>query len=50
MIDFSPIWKEIKDSGYKGWIVVEAEQDPAKANPYEYAVKTRKYIHDTTGL
>ena len=50
MIDFSPIWKEIKDSGYEGWIVVEAEQDPAKANPYEYAVKTRKYIHDTTGL
>lgn len=50
MIDFSPIWKEIKDSGYKGWIVVEAEQDPAKANPYEYALKTRKYIHDTTGL
>lgn len=50
MIDFSPIWKEIKDSGYKGWIVIEAEQDPAKANPYEYAVKTRKYIHDTTGL
>lgn len=50
MIDFSPIWKEIKDSGYEGWIVVEAEQDPTKANPYEYAVKTRKYIHDTTGL
>ena len=50
MIDFSPIWKEIKDSGYKVCIVVEAEHDPAKANPYEYDVKTRKYIHDTTGL
>ena len=22
---------------YKGWIVVEAEQDPAKAPPFEYS-------------
>ena len=22
---------------YKGWLVVEAEQDPIKANPFEYA-------------
>ena len=24
-------------TGYSGWVVVEAEQDPEKANPLEYA-------------
>ncbi|KRK80814.1 myo-inosose-2 dehydratase [Companilactobacillus nodensis] len=50
MIDFAPIWEKIKDSGYDGWIVVEAEQDPDKANPYEYAKNTRAYINKVTGL
>ncbi|HAJ55814.1 MAG TPA: myo-inosose-2 dehydratase, partial [Lactobacillus sp.] len=26
------------------WIVVEAEQDPAKANPLEYALKAKQYL------
>lgn len=50
MIDFAPIWEEIKNSDYEGWIVVEAEQDPAKANPFEYAVKSRSYIREVCGL
>lgn len=50
MIDFKPIWSAIEESGYKGWIVVEAEQDPAKANPFEYAVKARNYIRKVTDL
>lgn len=29
---------------------VEAEQDPAKANPYEYAVMAREYIRRAAGL
>ena len=29
--------------GYSGWIVIEAEQDPAKANPLAYA--TKGYAH-----
>lgn len=29
---------------------VEAEQDPAKANPFEYAQKARAYIREKTGL
>ena len=33
-IDFPSILKELK--GYSGWIVVEAEQDPAKAPPGAY--------------
>ncbi len=46
MIDFHPIMNAIVESGYEGWIVVEAEQDPAKANPFEYALKARKYIDE----
>ncbi|ETI69918.1 myo-inosose-2 dehydratase [Neobacillus vireti] len=46
MIDFHPIMDAIVESGYEGWIVVEAEQDPAKANPFEYALKARKYIDE----
>lgn len=43
-IDFNPIMKQIIEANYKGWIVVEAEQDPAVANPFEYAVKAKRYI------
>lgn len=49
-VDFNPIFDIIEKSGYEGWIVVEAEQDPAKANPFEYALKARKYIKENTGL
>jgi inosose dehydratase len=49
VIDFRPVFK-LDDFGYKGWMVVEAEQDPALANPFEYAVKARKYIRETAGI
>ncbi len=45
-IDFEPIFDIVNDSDYDGWFIVEAEQDPAKANPLEYAIKARKYIKD----
>ena len=38
-IDFSAIGEFIRTSGYRGWVVVEAEQDPAKAAPKLYAEK-----------
>jgi inosose dehydratase len=50
MIDFAPMFKILGEVGYEGWMVVEAEQDPAKANPLEYALKARKYIREKTGL
>ena len=31
-------------------MLVEAEQDPAKATPLEYAIKARKFIAEKTGL
>ena len=45
-VDFTPIFDIVSASDYDGWYIVEAEQDPAKANPLEYALKARKYIHD----
>ncbi|HXZ18017.1 MAG TPA: myo-inosose-2 dehydratase [Roseiarcus sp.] len=46
-IDFKPLVRFVCDSGYRGWLVVEAEQDPAKAPPK--AAVTRAF--DTiTGL
>ena len=49
-IEFDPIFKVLEVSGYEGYMLVEAEQDPAKANPLEYAIKARKYIAEKTGL
>lgn len=49
-VEIEPVVKKFADSDYKGWFVVEAEQDPAKANPLEYALMARKYINDTTGI
>lgn len=46
MIDFEPIMKVIYESDYEGWIIVEAEQDPTKANPFEYALKAKKYMDE----
>jgi len=50
IIDFRPLFTEIDRSGYRGWMVVEAEQDPALANPLEYAIKARNYLRQHTGL
>lgn len=49
-VDFAPIFQILEEVDYEGWVVVEAEQDPAKANPLEYAIKARKYIAEKTGL
>ena len=49
-IDFVPVFEALKDLGYKGWWVVEAEQDPAIANPLEYAIKARAYIRQKAGI
>lgn len=49
-IDFSKVFEILGNSGYEGWFIVEAEQDPAIANPFEYAVKARKFIKEHTGL
>ena len=49
-INYDPIFKVLEGAGYEGYMVVEAEQDPAKANPLEYAIRARKFIAEKTGL
>jgi inosose dehydratase len=49
-IDFKPIFEHLATLGYSGWWIVEAEQDPAKANPLEYALRGRRYIRETAGV
>lgn len=50
IIDFDKIFEILESNNYEGWIVVEAEQDPAKANPFRYAKLARKFINQKTGL
>ncbi|ACB35574.1 Xylose isomerase domain protein TIM barrel [Leptothrix cholodnii SP-6] len=39
VIDFDAVLTTLKNAGYEGWLVVEAEQDPAVAPSYQYAQK-----------
>lgn len=49
-IDFAPLFRALSAAGYRGWMLVEAEQDPAKANPFEYALLARDYILRQAGV
>jgi len=49
-VSFDHIFKVLEENQYSGWILVEAEQDPAKANPLEYAMKAREFIRVKTGI
>jgi len=35
-LDYAAVMRALADIGYSGWIVVEAEQDPARADPRVY--------------
>jgi inosose dehydratase len=48
-INFVPIFAALAKAGFEGWLVIEAEQDPAKANPLEYAKKARSYLRQHLG-
>ncbi len=49
-VEFDPIFACLEEYGFEGYMVVEAEQDPAKADPLEYAIRARKFIREHTGL
>jgi inosose dehydratase len=44
MIDFAPLLDVVVSSAYDGWLIVEAEQDPSRADPLEYARRARAYL------
>lgn len=47
-IAFAPVFEALADVGYDNWVIVEAEQDPAKADPKTYAEIGFKHV--TSGL
>ena len=49
-LDFKPVFDVLDEAGYEGWMLVEAEQDPAIANPFKYAKIARAYIAEKAGL
>jgi inosose dehydratase len=49
-IDFQPILQELATANYQGWLMVEAEQDPNKAEPLKYALMARKYLRNQIGF
>ena len=50
VIDFEPILQVLADHNYEGWLIVEAEQDAAKADPLRYAKKARAYLREVIGF
>ncbi len=46
-IDYAPLIKVLFESKYKDWLIIEAEQDPKKADPLEYAKIGYNYLYKT---
>ena len=43
-VDYPSVFKPLRAAGYSGWLVVEAEQDPAVADPVRYANMGYRYL------
>jgi inosose dehydratase len=50
VVDFETVFEILAKNDYEGYILVEAEQDPSIANPFEYAVKAREFIREKAGI
>jgi inosose dehydratase len=48
-IDFPPIFQALAAANFEGWLVIEAEQDPKKANPLFYAKMARDFLRKELG-
>lgn len=46
-VDYPTVLEPLRQAGYSGWLVVEAEQDPAKAHPLTYARMGFDYLKQT---
>ncbi|MDP2699989.1 myo-inosose-2 dehydratase [Thalassospira sp.] len=52
-VAFEPVLKIAAEHNYSGWLVIEAEQDPAVRNPFEYqsmGLKSLRAMARSTGL
>jgi inosose dehydratase len=50
MLDLKPVLDTLAARNFKGWMCIEAEQDPAKANPLKYFKMARAYLKQTADL
>ena len=48
-LDLAPVLEALARHGFEGWLVVEAEQNPAKAHPLEHALMARKWLREVLG-
>ena len=46
-VDFHAALRPLAEAGYTGWMIVEAEQDPAKAPPLQYATAGYRHLRQT---
>ena len=46
-IDYNPLFNILHENKYDQWLIIEAEQDPKKANPFEYAKIGFNYLKET---
>ena len=49
-INFKEVIEALFENNYEGWFIVEAEQDPTKANPFEYAKIGNKELVDCLSI
>lgn len=49
-IEYQEVYDYLIANDYKGWIIIEAEQDPKVANPLEYAIKGMNYLQSISKL
>ncbi len=49
-VDFAAALRPLAEAGYAGWLIVEAEQDPAKAHPLTYAKAGYAHLRSTANL
>lgn len=49
-VDFPAIFKILAGADYRGWLVVEAEEDPAKVPALPKAKTARAYVRQQTGV
>ena len=49
-VNFDPVIGALDAAGYRGWYVVEAEQDPTVYDPFEVSLGAREFLRERYGL
>lgn len=49
-LEFEPVMQALKDAGYAGWFIVEAEQDPSVHDPYVVSGAARAFLRERFGI